>query len=82
MMAIVIDGRHFQGLFCSKTGFNLSQRMVSKIEIQVLEKWIGICVFILDQLTPQLKKGTEITLEILNMRSTKTAQNKENTSDS
>ena len=48
MMAIVIDGRHFQGLFCSKTGFNLSQRMVSKIEIQVLEKWIGICVFILD----------------------------------
>ena len=48
MMAIVIDGRHFQGLVCSKTGFNLSQRMVSKIEIQVLEKRIGICIFISD----------------------------------
>ena len=31
--------------------------------------------FISDQLTPRLKKGTEITLEILNMSSTKTAQN-------
>ena len=48
MMAFVIDGRHFQGLFCSKTGFNLSQRMVSKIEIQVLEKRIGICILISD----------------------------------
>ena len=31
--------------------------------------------FISNYLTPILKKGTEITLEILNMRRTKTVQN-------
>ena len=38
--------------------------------------------FISDQLTPRLKKGTKITLEILNMRSTKTVQNEQSTSGS
>ena len=36
--AIVTDEGCIQGSFCSKTVFNLNQRVLSKIEIQILEK--------------------------------------------
>ena len=36
--ATVTDEGRLQGSFCSKTVFNLSQRVLSEIEIQVLEK--------------------------------------------
>ena len=40
----VTDEGRLQGLLCSKTVFNLSQRLLSEIEIQVLEKGLDFAL--------------------------------------
>ena len=43
--ATVTDENRLQSSFCSKTVFNLSQRALSEIEIQVLEKGLDLHLF-------------------------------------
>ena len=57
--AIVTDEGRLQGSFCSKTVFNLSQRVLSEIEIQVLEKGLDFAPIQKSINEPELRKDFE-----------------------
>ena len=57
--ATVTDEGCLQGSFCSKTVFNLSQRVLSEIEIQVLEKRLDFAPIQKSINGPELRKDFE-----------------------
>ena len=59
--ATVTDEGRLQGSFCSKTVFNLSQRVLSEIEIQVLEKGLDFAPIQKSINEPELRKMLKIS---------------------
>ena len=57
--ATVTDEGRLQGSFCSKTVLNLSQRVLSKIEIQVLEKGLDFAPIQKSLNEPELRNDFE-----------------------
>ena len=57
--ATVTDEGRLQGLFCFKTVFNLNQRVLSEIEIQVLEKGLDFAPIQKSLNEPQLREDFE-----------------------
>ena len=57
--ATVTDEGSLQGFFCSKTVFNSSQRVLSEIEIQVLEKGLDFAPIQRSINEPELRKDFE-----------------------
>ena len=57
--ATVTDEGRLQGSFCSKTVFNLSLRVLSEIEIQVLEKGLDFAPIQKSINEPELRKDFE-----------------------
>ena len=53
------DGERVQGSFCSKTVFNLKQRVLSEIEIQVLKKGFDFAPIQRSMNEPELGKDFE-----------------------
>ena len=54
--AIVTDEERLQGSFCSKAVFHLSQRVLSEIEIQILEKGLDLAPIQKSINEPELRK--------------------------
>ena len=59
--ATVTDEGRLQGSLCSKTAFNLSQRVLSEIEIQVLEKGLDFASIQKSINEPELRKMLKIS---------------------